>query len=66
MFGFIGRFWRKRQRSIDMAVLWPTCKEYAPTLEKARMAFYLHASNDPAWTKDYAAADLIEFVEQLR
>lgn len=42
-----------RQRAIDLAVLWPQCKEIAPDLDHARAAFAVHAFNDPAWVRYY-------------
>lgn len=41
--------WRERQRSIDLRILWPTCKEQASDLDHAKMAFAMHAFHDPAW-----------------
>ena len=41
--------WRGRQRAIDIAILWPSCRETAPTLEDAHAAFTLHTTLDPAW-----------------
>jgi hypothetical protein len=42
--------WRGYQRATDIKILWPACKENAPDLETARMAFTVHAALDPAWT----------------
>lgn len=41
--------WRKRQRAIDLDVLWPACKQEAPDLDHAKAAFAVHAFHDPAW-----------------
>ena len=41
--------WRQRQRSIDLRILWPVCKEQADDLEHAKAAFAMHAFHDPAW-----------------
>ena len=60
------KYWRATQRATDMSKLWPVCREEAADLDHARAAFYLHASNDTAWTKDYSEAELIEFVGQLK
>ena len=43
------RYWRQRQRAIDLATLWPACKEHARDLDHAKQAFAMHAFNDPAW-----------------
>ena len=66
MFGFVFKYWRITQRATDMSTLWPACKEHAKNLDHAKAAFYMHASNDTAWTKDYTKQELIEFVDQLR
>ncbi len=45
-------FWgwfHARCRRLDLAILWPACKEHAPTLAHAKAAFAYHAFNDPAW-----------------
>lgn len=42
-------WWHARQRAIDLRILWPICKEKAPNLEQARLAFAMHAMMDPAW-----------------
>lgn len=60
------KWWRAMQRRTDMSTLWPTCVKYSDDLDHARAAFYFHASNDPAWTKDYTEQELIEFTRQLR
>lgn len=41
--------WHRQQRAIDLAVLWPACRQHARTLEHARAAFASHALSDPAW-----------------
>jgi hypothetical protein len=43
------RYWRQRQRSIDLSILWPACKEQAHDLDRAKAAFAWHAFHDPAW-----------------
>ena len=52
------RIWRllldwgpNRQRSIDLEILWPVCKEQAVDLDHARAAFLCHAFHDPAWLR---------------
>lgn len=61
MIGALGRWWRKRQRLIDLDVLWPACRDQAASLYVARSAFRQHCISDPAWTKDF---DLIQ-IEQI-
>jgi hypothetical protein len=41
--------WRERQRSIDLRILWPACKQNADDLDHAKAAFAMHAFHDPAW-----------------
>ena len=43
MINFIINKWHKRQRSIDIAILWPSCKKLAPDIDHARAAFTFHA-----------------------
>ncbi len=42
-------WWHKRQRTIDIQILWPLCKEHAQNLDQARAAFAVHALRDEAW-----------------
>jgi len=63
---FLFKYWRTLQRATDMDTLWPACKQHAEDLDHAKAAFYFHASNDTAWTKDYTKEELINFVDQLR
>lgn len=46
---WIIRWWQKRQREIDLRILWPSLKAQTGDLEKARLAFLLHARIDAAW-----------------
>ena len=41
--------WHARQRSIDLRILWPVCKENARDLDHAKAAFAYHAFHDRAW-----------------
>lgn len=72
--GAIGRWWRKRQRRIDMEILWPSIKDDAlhgqaskdrPSLYLARSAFRMHCLSDPAWTKDLSLIQIEEIVGRL-
>ena len=49
MIGWLQGWWHSRQRKIDMEILWPICVEQANDLDHAKMAFAVHAFNDPAW-----------------
>lgn len=42
-------FWYKRQRAIDLQILWPSCRDLAPDLDHAKAAFAVHAYHDRAW-----------------
>ena len=61
----IFKWWRAHQRRMDLAILWPVCKQEAPTLEHAKLAFLTHALNDTAWTKDYGREALVRYVDTL-
>jgi hypothetical protein len=61
--GWLMSLWRAQQRRIDLEILWPTCKREAANVERyggewladidaleaAKVAFAVHAFNDPAW-----------------
>jgi hypothetical protein len=66
MLGFISKYWRATQRATDISTLWPACKKHAKDMDNAKSAFYMHASNDEAWTKDYTEDELITFVNKLK
>lgn len=51
MFKRIRDWWRAKQRSHDLRILWPICKKEAGgDVEKARNMFHLHMLIDPAWS----------------
>lgn len=50
---FLREWWWARQRKMDLLLLWPQCKQLAPTLQLAKVAFMYHAVNDPAWSHYY-------------
>lgn len=66
MLKFLFKWWDSANRSSDMTILWPICKQHAPSLDDAKAAFYMHIINDPAWTNHYVEADLIDFVDRLQ
>jgi hypothetical protein len=66
MLKFLMSLWHATTRRTDMSTLWPICRQEAPTLDHAKAAFYLHASNDRAWTDHYTEAELIDFVDKLQ
>jgi len=51
MIRWLIRRWHVRQRTIDLYILWPSCKNLAPDLDHAKAAFAFHAYRDPAWTE---------------
>jgi hypothetical protein len=58
------RWWHKRQRAIDVEILWPACRDQAATLDAARAAFTMHAFHDPAW-QELGSAEIHRRVRQL-
>ena len=46
---FLLRWWHARQRAIDLRILWPACRDQTDDLDRARMAFAIHAFHDKAW-----------------
>ena len=59
------RWWRKRQRSIDLQILWPVCRREASNIQDARGAFYVHCMMDQAWIADFTEDQIIETCEAL-
>ncbi len=50
MIRWLLNWWHKRQRAIDLQILWPSCREVAQgNLDAARAAFAVHAFQDEAW-----------------
>jgi hypothetical protein len=49
LWALIVTWWRRRQRMVDIEVLWPILLREAGDLDRARAAFAFHAMNDPAW-----------------
>jgi hypothetical protein len=56
--------WQRRQRRLDMEVLWPACLEVSPDLDRAKAVFAAHCLHDPAWTSLGEDA-LFAFIDQL-
>lgn len=46
---WLAGLWYAYQRRIDLAILWPSCRERAPTLDLAKVIFTGHAYRDEAW-----------------
>lgn len=49
MYRWIWNYWRRRQRQIDLEILWPACLKLGRDLDHAKAAFAVHAFHDPAW-----------------
>jgi hypothetical protein len=57
---------RKRQRSIDLEILWPVCKEQSVDLDRAKAAFAYHCFNDRSWTADFSEEELKNYINVLQ
>lgn len=59
------RWWRRRQRRIDVEVLWPALLEAANgDRERASFGFHVHMRRDPAY-RDMSTIEKVDFVEAL-
>jgi len=65
MLDFIGRWWRKNQRRVDMQILWPQFVENSSDIDHAKAGFMLHTSMDSAWHTDFSQEERIGFIDQL-
>ena len=59
------KWWRARQRKIDIEILWPVCKREASDLDHARAAFAMHVFHDEAWVADFGEDEIIRRIEAL-
>lgn len=50
-FDFILSLWHRRQRQLDLEILWPSLRAATPDLSLAREAFLLHVSQERAWNE---------------
>lgn len=64
MLKWLRNLWWARQRATDLQILWPVCKEQARDLDHAKVAFMVHAANDPCWVR-YYGEDLWKIVDKL-
>lgn len=62
---FLARWWKKRQRAVDIQCLWPSCKENSSDTDSARAAFRLHTMIDEAWS-DMSDEEIDHVVATLR
>jgi hypothetical protein len=64
LWALIRAWWHRRQRRLDMELLWPICLEGASDLDHAKAAFAMHCFRDPAWTSLGEDA-LFAFIDRL-
>ena len=57
--------WWTSQRSTDLLILWPACKQYAKDIHHARAAFARHAFKDPCWRDAYSKDELMRVIGTL-
>jgi hypothetical protein len=66
----ITRWWRRRQRSVDVKVLWPACKEAARaqgwSIDAAKVLFEQQIREEPYWYKDFDEERLQRLLSNLR
>lgn len=62
---WLRKLWRRQQRSVDLRVLWPLCRDHASSLFEAHRAFESHCRQDEAWMDDYTEQTLAEFIKTL-
>lgn len=65
MIKYIMNLWHKRQRDLDIKILWPICKKRTLCLAEAKGIFMVHCFMDPAWNylDDKTLADYIDELE---
>lgn len=56
--------WRRRQRKVDIAILWLAIRSATPTLDKARVTFFFHCQSDPAWS-DCTKEEIASLIDHL-
>lgn len=59
------RKFNARRRRIDLEILWPSIRDKAPSIDRAREAFYLHAVNDEAW-KELGFIEMGRIIGELK
>jgi hypothetical protein len=64
LFALMRMWWQRRQRAIDLDMLWPICCAHAPDLDTAKAAFAMHALRDPAW-QALGEHEVIRFIDRL-
>jgi len=54
--------WWWIQRRLDKRMLWPICRQFAPSLDEARDAFFAHAVTEACWFDYYGPTKLAEHI----
>jgi hypothetical protein len=62
---WLGRWWRRRQRAVDLEILWPSFRDMAPDLDHAKAGFAYHALRDPAWTRDFSEGEILDIIDRF-
>lgn len=62
---FLIRWFQKKQREADLKILRPSLRDNADSIAQARLAFFMHAAEDPCWTNYYTSEELLAFTETL-
>lgn len=65
MIRWLIRKFNARRRRIDLEILWPACRDNAPSIERAREAFFVHAMMDDAWT-ELGPTEMVRIIEGLK
>lgn len=58
------KWWRRRQRTLDIELLWPSCKQQTKTRLDAEAVFRVHMEMDPAYG-DLDECDKLKFLKEL-
>lgn len=64
MLDWIFNWWRRRQRKVDMEILWPSIRSQSQNLSRAKLAFRMHINMDPAW-QDLSDDEIENVMEKL-
>lgn len=59
------RWFHNRQRRTDLQILWPALKAASSSIEQARVAFFMHCADDPAWQALYSPEELAAYIDTL-
>jgi hypothetical protein len=65
MTNWLLEWWHHRQRRIDLDILWPSIRNNAASLDKAKQAFRMHAYCDRAWN-GISRSEIDKILEERR